>query len=116
MLPSSGSVSAAIADARMRGTVEAIVRAHVQARSPSQAQPGKAKRCAVDTLRKTNSDSAAAPASATMTGAQFFRSADSAEPRSEEHTSELQSLMSTSYAVFCLKRKNTHKSIAHQEA
>src|SRR3546814_4041028 len=29
--------------------------------------------------------------------------------RSEEHTSELQSLMSTSYAVFCLKKKiNTY--------
>src|SRR3546814_2543972 len=28
------------------------------------------------------------------------------EPRSEEHTSELQSLMRTSYAVFCLKKKN----------
>src|SRR3546814_4418348 len=27
--------------------------------------------------------------------------------RSEEHTSELQSLMRTSYAVFCLKTKNT---------
>src|SRR3546814_7510923 len=36
-------------------------------------------------------------------------------PRSEEHTSELQSLMRISYAVFCLKKKkkkkvgNTHK-------
>src|SRR3546814_10562642 len=30
--------------------------------------------------------------------------------RSEEHTSELQSLMRTSYAVFCLKnKKNNHK-------
>src|SRR3546814_6500334 len=29
-------------------------------------------------------------------------------PRSEEHTSELQSLMRTSYAVFCLKKKKTH--------
>src|SRR3546814_7446695 len=29
-----------------------------------------------------------------------------AEPRSEEHTSELQSLMRISYAVFCLKKKN----------
>src|SRR3546814_5242146 len=30
--------------------------------------------------------------------------------RSEEHTSELQSLMRISYAVFCLKKKNkTHK-------
>src|SRR3546814_2596609 len=28
--------------------------------------------------------------------------------RSEEHTSELQSLMRTSYAVFCLKKKNTY--------
>src|SRR3546814_10048648 len=27
--------------------------------------------------------------------------------RSEEHTSELQSLMRISYAVFCLKKKNT---------
>src|SRR3546814_5085556 len=29
--------------------------------------------------------------------------------RSEEHTSELQSLMRTSYAVFCLKKKKTQK-------
>src|SRR3546814_6934362 len=28
--------------------------------------------------------------------------------RSEEHTSELQSLMRTSYAVFCLKKKKPH--------
>src|SRR3546814_3832810 len=28
--------------------------------------------------------------------------------RSEEHTSELQSLMRNSYAVFCLKKKNKH--------
>src|SRR3546814_2220327 len=28
--------------------------------------------------------------------------------RSEEHTSELQSLMRISYAVFCLQQKNTH--------
>src|SRR3546814_6326626 len=30
--------------------------------------------------------------------------------RSEEHTSELQSLMRISYAVFCLKKKTTNKS------
>src|SRR3546814_1338117 len=30
--------------------------------------------------------------------------------RSEEHTSELQSLMRISYAVFCLKKKNNHIS------
>src|SRR3546814_8887031 len=31
--------------------------------------------------------------------------------RSEEHTSELQSLMRISYAVFCLKKKNTKQTI-----
>src|SRR3546814_3837950 len=31
--------------------------------------------------------------------------------RSEEHTSELQSLMRISYAVFCLKKKNTKNII-----
>src|SRR3546814_4284045 len=35
-------------------------------------------------------------------------SADHDQQRSEEHTSELQSLMRISYAVFCLKKKNTH--------
>src|SRR3546814_2683466 len=30
--------------------------------------------------------------------------------RSEEHTSELQSLMRISYAVFCLKKKNNKNS------
>src|SRR3546814_2178573 len=39
--------------------------------------------------------------------------ANSSEIRSEEHTSELQSLMRISYAVFCLK-KNKHKSITSQ--
>src|SRR3546814_17460573 len=29
--------------------------------------------------------------------------------RSEEHTSELQSLMRNSYAVFCMKKKKIHK-------
>src|SRR3546814_5335656 len=33
--------------------------------------------------------------------------------RSEEHTSELQSLMRISYAVFCLKKKNTKSRTSH---
>src|SRR3546814_2250692 len=37
-----------------------------------------------------------------------------ARVRSEEHTSELQSLMRISYAVFCLKKKNK-KSNTNQE-
>src|SRR3546814_2547293 len=36
--------------------------------------------------------------------------------RSEEHTSELQSLMRISYAVFCLKKKNTNNSREHETA
>src|SRR3546814_5173457 len=31
--------------------------------------------------------------------------------KSEEHTSELQSLMRISYAVFCLKKKNKHTTL-----
>src|SRR3546814_3699512 len=47
-----------------------------------------------------------------------------ATDRSEEHTSELQSLMRISYAVFCLKKKNhttqqddtTHRNDDHYES
>src|SRR3546814_9007922 len=37
------------------------------------------------------------------------------EVRSEEHTSELQSLMRISYAVFCLKKKNQHKNRIYRQ-
>src|SRR3546814_1336276 len=47
-------------------------------------------------LRQTAATHAALSVPAKMMGAQ---------PRSEEHTSELQSLMRISYAVFCLKKK-----------
>src|SRR3546814_1339675 len=36
------------------------------------------------------------------------------EQRSEEHTSELQSLMRISYAVFCLKKKKIKKKNQHR--
>src|SRR3546814_4700712 len=36
---------------------------------------------------------------------------DRSTSRSEEHTSELKSLMRISYAVFCLKKKNEHINI-----
>src|SRR3546814_6488951 len=38
------------------------------------------------------------------------RQGDELASRSEEHTSELQSLMRISYAVFCLKKKKTNKA------
>src|SRR3546814_4781463 len=38
-----------------------------------------------------------------------FQIIDALAERSEEHTSELQSLMRTSYAVYCLKKKNDYQ-------
>src|SRR3546814_6648984 len=38
-----------------------------------------------------------------------------ARPRSEEHTSELQSLMRISYAVFCLKKKKSQYHTSHHK-
>src|SRR3546814_6117442 len=41
----------------------------------------------------------------------FVKNAPKDAARSEEHTSELQSLMRISYAVFCLKKKKRKRSI-----
>src|SRR3546814_6869687 len=63
----------------------------------------RARRPAVQRNRQ-----AAAPRAQGRTGGSGLRrieSADMTGPRSEEHTSELQSLMRISYAVFCLKKK-----------
>src|SRR3546814_5776568 len=43
-----------------------------------------------------------------LIGQQAIGLPDQREGRSEEHTSELQSLMRISYAVFCLKKKTLH--------
>src|SRR3546814_2846180 len=51
----------------------------------------------------------------TATGAFSGFAAGRWAPRSEEHTSELQSLMRISYAVFCLKKKKPiHNKISSQ--
>src|SRR3546814_5391432 len=39
-----------------------------------------------------------------------------ADRRSEEHTSELQSLMRISYAVFCLKKKKKRRTVRLEQA
>src|SRR3546814_1210476 len=44
-------------------------------------------------------------------GVSGSESARRVDDRSEEHTSELQSLMRRSYAVFCLKKKNNTKKL-----
>src|SRR3546814_3458249 len=51
---------------------------------------------------------AAIPRSARRYAARRLRPRRGWSGRSEEHTSELQSLMRISYAVFCLKKKNNN--------
>src|SRR3546814_2627755 len=57
----------------------------------------------------TMSGEAASRACPDLPGHQRALVAGQIGARSEEHTSELQSLMRISYAVFCLKKKNNHK-------
>src|SRR3546814_2889416 len=72
-----------------------------------------------------NSVSAKAWPSASATGVSWIRSVtspiaqidgtDERDHRSEEHTSELQSLMRISYAVFCLKKKKPNHDTDTQD-
>src|SRR3546814_4626837 len=74
-------------------------------------------------IREVNRSSRPGRASVSNRSVSLYRpevernSRSSARPsrvRSEEHTSELQSLMRISYAVFCLKKKNKyHKTQNH---
>src|SRR3546814_8780509 len=48
-----------------------------------------------------------------LTMRNFFKGFGRTRARSEEHTSELQSLMRISYAVFCLKKKKTKSTSRH---
>src|SRR3546814_2330879 len=70
----------------------------------AQFQAGKA-------AEEKNAQAAANKQLPTADGMKIFLSglADQIRARSEEHTSELQSLMRISYAVFCLKKK-IHKT------
>src|SRR3546814_8353742 len=58
--------------------------------------------------RKGSSRAAICPPRSPPAGHARHASAPAPPVRSEEHTSELQSLMSISYAVFCLKQKKKH--------
>src|SRR3546814_20605819 len=56
-------------------------------------------------LHERKKVSLSAPVESYLRALRFRDAAGDAKQRSEEHTSELQSLMRTSYAVFCLKKK-----------
>src|SRR3546814_2656818 len=66
----------------------------------------RARRRAGRSTRRRPARRAAAARSSARGGERF---------RSEEHTSELQSLMRNSYAVFCLKKKNKNKQHLHEQ-
>src|SRR3546814_2547143 len=69
------------------------------------------KRHSVSSWRSTATNSSSGPNKCHSKCSAWLPRLRSAEtprpPRSEEHTSELQSLMRISYAVFCLNKKNT---------
>src|SRR3546814_9487779 len=72
-------------------------------------------RCGRTHCRANHTDTARAerplrgpPRRAVFGGCHYRRRRAVGAPRSEEHTSELQSLMRLSYAVFCLKKKKQH--------
>src|SRR3546814_10847145 len=74
-------------------TPEALARTHANSPAPDRhrhSQPALTK-----------------PTPTIATHLRAARPSLAATGRSEEHTSELQSLMRISYAVFCLKKKNT---------
>src|SRR3546814_6989315 len=61
------------------------------------------------TVRSAASVRVAPPCQAPRTSANILVASGFRPSRSEEHTSELQSLMRISYAVFCLKKKTKNK-------
>src|SRR3546814_10050673 len=86
----------------------------------SNRRPGNARRRPLPGRTRGDRTRAAAqwPPATTLSGGEAQRVKLSKElsrrdtGRSEEHTSELQSLMRISYAVFCLKKK-THLNSSH---
>src|SRR3546814_3270801 len=89
------------------GTTPSIYRFSICHR-PSSARPSRPARRSPSSIR-TISLPSRLPIAAISSSKLFGPSASAA--RSEEHTSELQSLMRISYAVFCLTKKHTQHTI-----
>src|SRR3546814_1281800 len=100
MVPPWNRIDAALAE-RLPGLGFAALSTY-QARTTATAAPGLVQtNCHLDILRwKPERRFLGTEASLGLLTAHL------AAKRSEEHTSELQSLMRISYAVFCLKKKN----------
>src|SRR3546814_2865901 len=96
---------------RLVGVGVAELVSAAQADLPDLLDPARDKRVkierAIDQVRAKLGDAAIGKGRALGTAQRPERAGDKPQPkkaRSEEHTSELQSLMRTSYAVFCLKK------------
>src|SRR3546814_7255691 len=98
-----------------------LLRAHLRRATRRRDLPGPAGRGYLRLRRRVRRASRPAPRRGRSRAESTTRYLPSTVPatyrpspsRSEEHTSELQSLMRTSYAVFCLKNKNQDKNKKH---
>src|SRR3546814_4355753 len=87
--------------------MHAVAHAHVmQLDLPALDLRGR-RHCTLSIISCANISPVRAAAAVMMSRLPAYRGRKSPSPRSEEHTSELQSLMRISYAVFCLKKKKT---------
>src|SRR3546814_1930754 len=73
------------------------------------------RHCPSGPTSSTALTAASTPATPTTSkpASRHMKQAQSPATRSEEHTSELQTLMRISYAVFCLKKKKNIQSLHH---
>src|SRR3546814_3460137 len=100
---------------RQRGLVEPLDRRDLQALEIGERRVEHAAPCARAFLRPDHFTQAFVPARGARQPEHQFTALHQCDlhrenriaARSEEHTSELQSLMRISYAVFCLKKKTT---------
>src|SRR3546814_7501007 len=94
------------------GTVWRRARSASTLRLPAPFAARTRKPPAMATFFQKMTACAGSPKSAWNSAAEAIENA--AIARSEEHTSELQSLMRISYAVFCLKKQKTQSTTIYQ--
>src|SRR3546814_2396358 len=100
--------SAAILSFAMAALLSSTRSVHAQSVQPVILDLQTAGRQSTQTLTVNNTRASAIPSSYASKDLYLTPTAPGGRariPRSEEHTSELQSLMRISYAVFCLKKK-----------
>src|SRR3546814_8641007 len=113
----SSDLFARLSAKRKRGRRPADFRCHIgddrrQFVAGRALSPGRPRRHRPNACRKTGPDDRPSVDQRWADGGLF--PARRAGDRSEEHTSELQSLMRISYAVFCLKKQNNKALINNQ--